>query len=266
MKTFLFSKINNTGVQNSYSPKTSERKNNISFGLKPLSLEVIPDLKQSLIPRKRNFCCGPVSVANGIIMLAQRGFPNLYTGDYIQLIKELARHFKTSKKGTTMNDYCSGLESFVKAKGYESEIHYEGFREVNSKYKRADRPDLEWVKKEIEHGKAVFMNVGSYRPLKSRKPVFQRTDGHYVFVVGSNNNGVGFAPNYLTIHDPYVKATGDCFVQTERIKKGKFIHNANDNEGTVTDKAKNFYKIWPFSYLDKDEIGIVNGIVTLGVK
>lgn len=243
------------------------KSNRVSFGRNDLSIGS-PDLKQYDVKGKEGYYCGPVSAANGIIMLAQNGFPNLYQqGKESELIEELAKYFKTDEKGTISDNMCKGLEAFVGSKGYNSKIMYQGFRPVYTKYKIAPLPDFNWIKNEIDQHKAVFLSIGVYKKsIQDGKTVYKRQYGHFVTAVGNNSNGLSIQPDYLTIKDPYSKIKGNHYIKINQIQEGKLIHNSDDNEVSLTDNAAGFYEISSkFNYFRPDEVGIINGVVSLEV-
>lgn len=243
--------------------------NIIPFGASNLVNNVVPDLKQHDIQDKEEYYCGPVSAANGIIMLSQKGFSNLFqSGTELNLIEDLASYFKTDKNGTTSDNMCKGLESFVNAKGYKNKIAYQGFRLVDTKYKTAALPDFNWIKSEINKGNAVFLNIGVYKKnVKDGKTIYTRQYGHFVTATGNGYNGLAVDPNYLTIHDPYNKIKENHYIKINQIKEGRFIHNPDDNEISLTNNATGFYEISPkFNYFNSDEVGVINGVISLGIE
>lgn len=242
--------------------------NRIPFSGNNTSNASAPDLKQYDVKGMEEYYCGPVSVANGVIMLTQNGFPNLYRqGRELELIEELAKYFKTDKNGTISDNMCKGLEAFVNSKGYKANLTYQGFRSVDAKYKTASLPDLNYIKNEIDKNNAVFLNIGVYKKsIQNGKPIYTRQYGHFVTAVGQSNNGLGVDPNYLTIHDPYNRVKGDHYIKINQIKEGKLIHNPDDNEVSLTDNAAGFYEISQrFNYFAPDEVGIINGVVSLEI-
>lgn len=241
----------------------------VNFGSKPLPKSLFPDLKQYTIPTWGEYYCAPVSAANAIMNFAQKGFINLCpTNNSSILINELAKHFKTDTNGTTTKNMCEGLKSFVESKGYKANIEYKGFRDIDNRYKTTNSLDLNWINNEIKKENAVFLNIGVYKKIvENGKTTYTRQYGHYVNAIGDGNNGISNDKNYLTIHDPYNKVHGDHYIKTEQIKEGKFIHNKDDNEIALTNNAAGFYELSPkFNYFAKDEVGIINGVISLEIR
>lgn len=224
----------------------------------------ISDLKQYKLSQVGEYYCGPVSAANAIVMQSQKGFSNLLTGDSNKLIYELASYFKTDKNGTTTANMCKGLDAFVASKGYKSKIQYQGFRQADN-YKTGALPDLKWIREEINKGNTVLLNLGVYKKsVQNGETVYKRQYGHFVTATGEGHDGLN---NYLTMTDPYDRAKGNHFIRPSVIEKGKFIHNADDNEAVLTDNAAGFYEISPrFNYFASDEVAVLNGVVSLEVK
>lgn len=229
----------------------------------------VSDIKQHGQGELSEYLCGPVSAANGIIELSKRGFANLYkTNDSKTLINKLMAYFKTDKNGTTTKNMCEGLDEFVRAQGYTPQIKYQGFREINPKYKNGLIPDLKWIKEEIDKQNMVLLNLGVYKKTNSNgKNIYQRQYGHFVLATGKNSNGITPEANYLTIYDPYDKIQGAHYIKTSKIEQGKLIHNNDDNEISLTDNAKGFLEIpTRFNYFAADEVAVINGAVSLEVK
>lgn len=260
-------KINKDQYKHSVKPNFSEN-NGINFCSNvPLKLNS-PDLKQYNLPNVGEYYCGPVSAANAIVMMSQKGFPNLYNGNSMNLINELAKVFKTTQNGTTTSNLSEGLKSFVETKGYRANIKYQGFREVNPAYKSSNIPDLNWIKSEINNNHAVLLNLGIYKKsFQNGKAIYTRLYGHFVTATGCGHNGLTNDPNYLSIHDPYNRANGNHFIKVTQIKDGKFIHNPSDDEISLTNDANGFLEVsQKFNYFTPDEVAIVNGAVSLDVN
>jgi len=252
-----------------YLASKTSKENKVLFHTDKNNLDNIPDLKQFDIPGKEEYYCGPVSAADGIIMLAQRGFYKLYpSNNPLILIEELASHFKTDKNGTTTNNMCNGLESFIKEKGYNCKVNYQGLKPVDSKYRTAFKPDLNWIKSEINKHNLVILNLGAYKKkVLEGKTVYTRYDGHLVPVIGYGHNGLNIDPNYLTILDPYDKVKGVRYIKANPLDEGKFIPENVDNEPGLINDAKGFYEISPkFNYYKSDDAVIINGAISLEVK
>lgn len=257
-----------TNIYN-YTTRTNSFKNNhVNFCSKiPLKTDY-PDLKQYNLPVVGEYYCAPVSAANAVIEFSRQGFPNLYqTNHPIKLISKLGKHFKTTNQGTTTENLCNGLKSYVESKGYKADIKYQGFRDITPDIKSANVPDLNWIKNEINKNNAILLNLGIYKKsVQDGKTIYTRHYGHFVTVVGAGNNGLSNAADYLTIHDPYNRVQGDHYIRAEQIKEGKLIHNKGDNEIALTDNAQGFLEIpQRFNYIASDEVAVINGAVSLNV-
>lgn len=247
----------------------SLRTNDILFKGNSKFINEISDLKQYNLPVVGEYFCGPVSAANAVINLVKQDISQLNNSKSSSaLINELAQYFKTDKNGTTTSNMCLGLESFIKAKGLNPEIKYQGFRQVDQKYKVGLIPDLEWIKAEMDKGNEVLLNLGVYKKtVENGKNIYKRQYGHFVNASGKNSNGLNEDANYLAIHDPYDKVNGNHYIKVDKINDGKFIHNQDDNEVSLADDARGFLEIpTRFNYFASDEVAVINGVVSLGIK
>lgn len=257
----------NTQYKHPQSP-TLYKNNGINFCSKtPLKINY-PDLKQYTIPEVGEYYCAPVSAANAIIMLAHKGFSNLYQNkNSLSTIHELAKHFKTTNQGTTTENLCNGLKSYAESKGYKADIKYQGFRKIDSNIKSSNVPDLNWIKNEINKNNAVLLNLGIYKKsVQDGKTVYKRQYGHFVTLTDTGHNGLANVSDYLTIHDPYNHIQGDHYIKVKPITEGKFIHNTDDNEISLTDNAVGFLEIpQKFNYFASDEVAVINGALSFNV-
>lgn len=251
-----------------YAPTGLYRDNNISPKSNPAFCSQYPDLKQYSLPKVGEYYCGPVSAANSIIDLAQKGYPELYKSNPNSLIYELARYFKTDEHGTTTNNLCTGIEAYIKSKGYQAQIKYQGLRPTEQKYSAGQVPDLDWIKQELEKKNTVILNIGIYKKeVKDGKTIYKRHYGHYVNVTGKNTNGLAADANYLNIHDPYDRVKGEHYIKTTPISEGKFINNSDDNEARLTDNAAGFLEIpTRFNYFASDEVAVIDGIISFKIE
>lgn len=242
--------------------------NGVNFGAQQSEKAQYPDLKQYNIPEWGEYYCAPVSAANVMAMFSDNGYPNLnQSHNSMKLINELAQDFKTTKRGTTTENLIKGLNDFVESKDYKAEIKYQGFRDISPQIKSGNIPNLNWIKDEINAGNAVLLNFGVYKKsIQDGKPVYTRQYGHFVTAVGAGTDGLTANPNYLTIHDPYDRVKGDHYIKVKQIPEGKLIHNADDDEISLTDNAAGFLEVAQrFNYFAPDEVAIINGAVSVGV-
>lgn len=261
MKIFLNLQPNNNIKQN--------RDISVNFNANSPSITLVPDLKQYNLPNVGEYYCGPVSAANNIIMLSQNGYPELSQGKTsLKLIEELGVAFKTDKSGTTSNNLCIGLEGYINLKGDKCDIKYQGLRPVDSRFKNASLPDFNWIKNELDKKNSVLLNLGIYKKsIENGKPVYKREYGHFVSATGYGSNGISFDKDYLTLLDPYSHQKGNHYVKVQKIEKGELLHNSDDNEKVLTNIADGFYELSPkFHYLEKDEVAIINGVISVEMK
>lgn len=240
----------------------------VNFGADKSVKTEYPDFKQYNIPNWGEYYCAPVSAANAVAMFSDDGYPNLnQSHNSAKLISDLAQSFKTTTRGTTTANLISGLKDFVESKGYQSDIKYQGFRDIDPNIKSANIPDLSWITDEINKNNAVLLNLGVYKKsVEGRKIVYTRQYGHFVTAVGCGNNGLVCTPDYLTIHDPYDRVKGDHYIKVKQIPEGKLIHNAGDDEIALTDDAKGFLEVAQrFNYFGPDEVAVINGAISVAV-
>jgi hypothetical protein len=148
--------------------------------------------------------CAPTSVSDGLIYLARAfGMKDLVPGtdkkDQIKLIEELAEEFSTDPSigGTNPDKVLTGLQSYVKSKGYElSRLEIMTWRSVsdsNKKFKTGTKPDISWMRSAANSKDTVVVfNFGWYHETEDG---YTRKGGHWVAVVGGSGNG-------FTVHNP----------------------------------------------------------------
>lgn len=208
------------------------------------------------IKQKNEYYCAPAACANVVYKLSdnQNKNPDL-------LVEELAKYLKTDKNGTTSQNLCKGLDEYFKAHNSNINIEYQGFREVDKKYKTADLPDLDKINSAINNGKFVILNLGIYKKLNN---TYLRQYGHFINAAGTNSNGILCENNCFTITDPYNKVSQKQYIKLSKINDGKFIHNKDDNENALTDCAIGFYEVSPkFSYFENGETAVINGAIII---
>jgi hypothetical protein len=149
--------------------------------------------------------CAPTSVSDGLIYLSRAfGLKDLVPGteqkkDQIKLIQELAEEFSTDPSigGTNPDKVLTGLQSYVKSKGYElSRLEIMTWRSVsesNKKFKTGTKPDMSWMRSAANSKDTVVVfNFGWYHKTEDG---YTRKGGHWVAVVGASGNG-------FTVHNP----------------------------------------------------------------
>jgi hypothetical protein len=151
--------------------------------------------------------CAPTAVSDGLIYLTKAyGMKDLVPGmghsDQIKLIKELADEFGTDPSigGTNPDKILTGLQSYVKSKGYElNRLELKTWRVVsasNKEFKIGVKPDLAWMRSAASSkDTVVIFNFGWYRKTDSG---YERKGGHWVNVVGGSGNG-------FIVHNPILQ-------------------------------------------------------------
>ena len=154
--------------------------------------------------------CAPTAVADGLIYLARAfSLSDLVPGtrrkaDQIKLIEELAEDFQTDPSigGTNPDRILTGLQSYVKAKGYQlARLEMMGWRGVsnaNRRFKLGIKPDLAWLRSQASRADTVMIfNFGWYYETDDG---YSRKGGHWVAVVGADPN-----TNQFLVHNPALR-------------------------------------------------------------
>jgi hypothetical protein len=155
--------------------------------------------------------CAPTSVSDGLIYLARTfGITGLVPGtqrktDQIKLIEELAEYFHTDPSigGTNPDRILTGLQSYVKSKGYElSRLELMSWRAVsnsNKKFKIRTKPDISWMRNAARSkDTVVIFNFGWYYEIDDG---YNRKGGHWVAVVGAAPDS-----NEFYVHNPMLRS------------------------------------------------------------
>ncbi|MEW5818702.1 MAG: C39 family peptidase [Cyanobacteriota bacterium] len=237
----------------------------------------IPDFKQQnpAFPDNGSYYCGPASVSNSLFYLKENGYPDITNNkSQVELVKELATYFKTNPdSGSTVNDFCNGLNNFIKDKGYTvKKLEYQGYRPID-KFKNSNIPKLDDIKQAIEKNCVVFLLFGFYQKpvINNGKVVYKRDDGHWTTLVGHSFDGSNFNSNYLVVHDPFhsnIKAIENRYIELQQLHNGILKPNINDKESTLQQNAAGYYKINKgIDYLDKNQlVSILDGVVILELE
>lgn len=145
--------------------------------------------------------CGPTATSNVLVFLDTNGFPNMLkqeeptSGDQLELINLLSskEYMNTVYWGTVPNELMSGLEKYVKEKGYKIRIKWVGLD--GDKYTVSTSPPTPvWLKREFQNSSHTILRLGYYQKFSDGN--YYRAGGHYVTVVGFKS------PNRIYVHDP----------------------------------------------------------------
>ena len=101
--------------------------------------------------------CAPTSVSDGLVYLTKAfGLKGLVPGtdhdNQIKLIQELGEEFGTDPSigGTNPDKILTGLQSYMKSKGYEfSRLELKTWRRVsaaNKEFRTGTKPDIAWLR------------------------------------------------------------------------------------------------------------------------
>lgn len=149
--------------------------------------------------------CGPTAAANGLMWLADQGYPGLKPigmDDHFsqrEMIKQLANLMGIHRDGSTSSGFMCGVKSYVRSMGY-SPRSVQTSGQMTSSGTRIP-PDLELLGESARSNTVVWLGLGTYRVDQSGKT--RRTSGHMVTVAGITS----LAPNAqrtaeLLISDP----------------------------------------------------------------
>ncbi|HUT88081.1 MAG TPA: hypothetical protein VMY37_01170 [Thermoguttaceae bacterium] len=177
-------------------------------------VDVMPDLCQTdeafrSLPYQGKYSCGPTAVANVLVALDQRGFDHLVEGDVgskaVQraLLEQLSAkpYLETTRHGIGPIGIMSGLDRFIRARGYHAEFEWKGWRHGGD-FATGRFVDLAWLREGVSGESNVVLNIGWYRR-DEEKDLYSRLNGHYMTLVGYRRQGDDFT--YL-IHDPAARS------------------------------------------------------------
>jgi len=255
------------GVRNKYFSKNISfkpplHKDTITFsGINSYVIPGYPDLKQHDILGWEEYYCGPVSAANGILSLKN---PNLQDDN---LINTLAAHFKTNRDGTSINNLCSGVSSFLQEKGINNfNVEYQGAMEAGN-YKTINIPDLTKIKSELPKPGFIILTFGFYKKTGYGKNVkYERSYGHCVNAIGYQEDTKNSNNNLLIINDPYKRTKGELNLKLKKVPKGKLLNNKDDTEKMQLNQAKGLYEVSGLPYLRKGQVALLDGVVFVNIK
>jgi len=220
--------------------------------------------------------CGPVSVSNSMIWLADHGYPNLApnTGNrkYDQFLVADALgssdYMNTyNNGGTGPNDLCRGVKKYLTDHGYSyKRIQYQGWREIDAEFATGFKnPQLIWTQQGIETASAVWLNVGWYT-YNEETNVYTRAGGHWITLVGHSYDGANPDPLYLIAHDPAPRAGSSFaneYVRAQMIQKSEGGTLAGGYNG-LPREAFGYYKMTDGMHVSpRGDFGILDAVVVL---
>lgn len=195
------------------------------------------------IKQKDEYSCGPVSAANAVINILNTN------NDTKQLVSTMEILTGTDRYGTTAQNLISAIEKYLLSKRLHTDIKYYGIRKVEKKYK--SKKPLN-ICAELQNGRSVILNIGFY---KQKDSSLKRQYGHYV-------NAYSCKGENILIADPYSKNKSLFYIELDKLS-GIRIKNPKDNE-KYSLKKYDYMRITPaFEYQKKDEIPILNGIISI---
>lgn len=164
--------------------------------------------------------CGPTSASNLLLYLDRTRFPNMLSqesptlSDQQKLIEKLGskEYMCTGEYGTGTNNLISGLEKYVRERGYKINVQCNGYPDCNRKYNRGNSPNPAWLKEKVDNGYEAILRIGYYYQYPDGS--YWRYSGHYVTFVGYK----GSDPNEILVHDSSRTNKKDTESKTEQWK------------------------------------------------
>jgi hypothetical protein len=246
-------------------------------------LNAIPDYTQTDtayggLPGKGTAYCGPTSVSNILMWLAENGFPNLvpHTSDRkkdqfdVIYTLGLPQYMDTgltgaASAGTSPTEICRGLRQYILDKGYRyKRIECQGWRTVPSDFDtRVKVPNLAWLKQGIQGCGGAWMGIGWYN-YDSATDEYKRFDGHWVTLVGYGHDGKAVNLNSLIVHNSGTSASTpkNEYITPERINTGLL-------KGTMPGlpySAEGFYKMKSFLKPKTADFAILDYVIVLEME
>jgi hypothetical protein len=229
--------------------------------------------REAKLPNGGRSHCGPVSVSNSLMWLAENGFENLSPRlkDRRKAHFEVARSLGSKeymntnlKTGTGAGGVLEGLGRYIKDKGYEYRyLKFQGWRKHPERFGLSEPiPDLNWLKSGIEGNAGVWLNVGwyKYNPWTNE---YARIGGHWVTLVGYGVDEKGKADHaILIIHDPAPRGGKDPhdYVRMELIDAGRLT----GKQSGLPRSAKGYYKMTGGMHVKRTaDFGILDSAIVL---
>jgi hypothetical protein len=202
--------------------------------------------------------CAPTAVSDGLIYLARAfGMTDLVPGtqrktDQIKLIEELAEHFQTDPSigGTNPDKILTGLQSYVKSKGYQlSRLELMSWRPVsnaNKKFKVGTKPELSWMRRAaLARDTIMIFNFGWYYETADG---YSRKGGHWVAVVGAAADA-----NAFYVHNPMLRSA------EQSVKTTVMLNRLDEDFSVVDHDGKEIEEMNMKGYFDGEGPGLSRG-------
>ena len=222
------------------------------------------DYRNSVAPRIQSSSCGPTSIANIIRYLAGHNLRQLMppqgksdeTIANLRLIETLTRIMHTTQTGTVASDLISGLEKYVRDRGYKISIEWAG-KSYSGKYKYESLVDPEWIMNGTIGPYNSILWLGNYE-YNTKRETYKRKTGHAVTVAGFSS-----VYDELLIHDPSpIKRKYPIYCKLHKLTKGTL-----KNGDGIDHLAKRFYElreVYPYKD-DGSLVTIIEGALSFEV-
>ena len=247
-------------------------------------LGVMPDLtatdSEAALPFGGKHYGGPVAASNALAWLArERKYDRLLPEGKLdsRLQGRLARRLggrgymdTETQRQTGTPAALRGIGKLLAEKGYSADFAYQGWRQVEKKFRAGwPWPDLDWVKGSLQGDSMVLLIVGWYRH-DADKDAYQRSGGHWVTLAGYGVDEKGRADEgVLLIHDPSPRAgmkPAVEYVRMEPITSGRLVGNSGMPKGA--NSAVGFYRLGGGMHInaDRGDVCILDGAVVVSLK
>jgi hypothetical protein len=180
--------------------------------------------------------CGPTSVSNSLMWLADNGFPALaaHTADRKKdqhdLIAKLGSptYLNTTSlfNGTPPHQVVGGLKKYLGDQGVAyRRLQWQGWTPIAVPAEfdtGVEVPELDWLELAIERNAGVWLLLG-FGTHDVAKGEYDITGGHWVTLVGHGWDGTRADPTYLVVHDPWTSGSNaDAYVKVTALDPGEF--------------------------------------------
>ena len=213
--------------------------------------------------------CGPVSVSNSVMWLADHGFAGLSpdTGDrkydQFRVAEELGSLYMNSHNGTSAYELSNGLKNYIADSGFAYErLEYQGWRYVLPEFDTGiEVPEMDWIASGVEGLGSAWLNVGWY-DYDSPTDTYTRFGGHWITLVGHGHDGQGEDPARLIAHDPAPRA-GSGF-SNEYVLPEEILSGTLTGATGLPRSAAGYYKMTGGMHVRSSaDFGILDGVVVL---
>lgn len=197
--------------------------------------------------------CAPTAAANGLLWLADRGYPAVKPAPTEQksaectLILSLASYMGTDRNGTPLASFQGGITSYLRSVGYAPKA----WETSGQAFRRP--PDLQLLTSRETSTAVLWLGLGWYR-FDARKQKYTRTNGHWVTLAGCGvRRDDTETSSGLVVADPEAP-NGFRHVTAHRLRKG------NLTNGRTKIPAEGYHYLAGMAQQATDRVCIVESI------